>query len=201
MRIEVISIFPELFERFLTTSLVGRAIAGSKLKVGVHDLRDFTSDRHHSVDDEPYGGGKILVGKPDCFVISIADRIITATLPIRVCHLFFRKNLGIGLSGTVFQSFIQTIRIFKLKDWLAGGKQHARRVSLHWGFLKYVAGLLRSPGARTAFRASAGPRVIATMTMVRTPVSSRTHPALQNVKSRSGRDSAWGSSCMGGILA
>ena len=61
MRIEVISIFPELFERFLTTSLVGRAIAGSKLKVGLHDLRDFTSDRHHSVDDEPYGGGNGMV--------------------------------------------------------------------------------------------------------------------------------------------
>ncbi|MGB3562753.1 MAG: tRNA (guanosine(37)-N1)-methyltransferase TrmD [Thermoanaerobaculia bacterium] len=61
MRIDVITIFPELFAGFLATSLVGRAVDGGLLEATVHDLRDFTSDRHRSVDDEPYGGGSGMV--------------------------------------------------------------------------------------------------------------------------------------------
>jgi tRNA (guanine37-N1)-methyltransferase len=61
MRVEVLTIFPELFGPFLATSLVGRAIEKGLLAVTVHDLRDFTEDRHRSVDDEPYGGGGGMV--------------------------------------------------------------------------------------------------------------------------------------------
>jgi len=61
MRVQVLTIFPELFEPFLSTSLVGRAIEKGLLEVRVHDLRDFTADRHRSVDDEPYGGGGGMV--------------------------------------------------------------------------------------------------------------------------------------------
>jgi tRNA (guanine37-N1)-methyltransferase len=61
MRVQVLTIFPELFEPFLRTSLVGRAIEKGILEVGVHDLRGWTEDRHRSVDDEPYGGGGGMV--------------------------------------------------------------------------------------------------------------------------------------------
>ena len=61
MRIQVLTIFPELFGPFLATSLVGRAIARGLLAVEVRDLRDFAEDRHRSVDDEPYGGGGGMV--------------------------------------------------------------------------------------------------------------------------------------------
>jgi tRNA (guanine37-N1)-methyltransferase len=61
MRIQVLTIFPELFGPFLATSLVGRAMAKGLLDVEVRDLRDFTADRHRSVDDEPYGGGGGMV--------------------------------------------------------------------------------------------------------------------------------------------
>ncbi len=61
MRIDVLTIFPELFPPFLATSLVGRALEKGLLEVGVHDLRDFSEDRHRSVDDEPYGGGGGMV--------------------------------------------------------------------------------------------------------------------------------------------
>ncbi len=61
MRVRVVTIFPELFTPFLATSLVGRAIESGRLAVSVHDLRDFTSDRHRVVDDEPYGGGGGMV--------------------------------------------------------------------------------------------------------------------------------------------
>lgn len=61
MNIQVLSIFPELFSSFLTTSLVGRAVDKGLLTISVHDLRDYTEDRHRSVDDEPYGGGGGMV--------------------------------------------------------------------------------------------------------------------------------------------
>src|SRR5215212_2780233 len=61
MRVQVLTIFPELFAPFLRTSLVGRAIEKGLLDVRVHDLREHTEDRHRSVDDEPYGGGGGMV--------------------------------------------------------------------------------------------------------------------------------------------
>jgi tRNA (guanine37-N1)-methyltransferase len=61
MRIDVVTIFPELFAPFLSTSLVGRALAGGLLEIHVHNLRSYTDDRHRSVDDEPYGGGGGMV--------------------------------------------------------------------------------------------------------------------------------------------
>ena len=61
MRVHVLTIFPELFAPVLATSLVGKAIEKGLLEVRVHDLREFTEDRHRSVDDEPYGGGGGMV--------------------------------------------------------------------------------------------------------------------------------------------
>jgi tRNA (guanine37-N1)-methyltransferase len=61
MRVQVLTIFPELFEPFLSTSLIGKAREKGLLEVRVHDLREYTEDRHRSVDDEPYGGGGGMV--------------------------------------------------------------------------------------------------------------------------------------------
>lgn len=61
MRVSVLTIFPELFDAFLRTSLVGRAVEKGLLRLSVHDLRDYALDRHRSVDDEPYGGGGGMV--------------------------------------------------------------------------------------------------------------------------------------------
>jgi tRNA (guanine37-N1)-methyltransferase len=61
MRVQVLTIFPELFEPFLRTSLIGRAIEKGVLEVRISDLRSWSEDRHRSVDDEPYGGGGGMV--------------------------------------------------------------------------------------------------------------------------------------------
>lgn len=63
-RIDVVSIFPDYFTP-LSLSLVGKAIQSGLLQVGVHDLRQWTHDRHHTVDDTPYGGGAGMVMKPE----------------------------------------------------------------------------------------------------------------------------------------
>ncbi|MFZ9908412.1 MAG: tRNA (guanosine(37)-N1)-methyltransferase TrmD, partial [Candidatus Nanopelagicales bacterium] len=56
MQIDLISIFPDYFKS-LNLSLLGKAQESGILKINVHDLRDFTTDKHKTVDDAPYGGG------------------------------------------------------------------------------------------------------------------------------------------------
>ena len=65
MRIDVVTIFPGIFESPLRESLLGRAIEAGLLDVRVHDLRDSTTDKHRQVDDESYGGGPGMVLKPE----------------------------------------------------------------------------------------------------------------------------------------
>jgi tRNA (guanine37-N1)-methyltransferase len=65
VRIDVVTIFPGIFESPLRESLLGRAIGAGLLDVRVHDLRDSTSDKHRQVDDESYGGGPGMVLKPE----------------------------------------------------------------------------------------------------------------------------------------
>ncbi len=72
MRIDVVSIFPEYFEP-LRLSLLGRAIADGTLQFSVHDLRDWTTDRHRTVDDTPLGGGAGMVMKPDVWGRALED--------------------------------------------------------------------------------------------------------------------------------
>ncbi|NGO73060.1 tRNA (guanosine(37)-N1)-methyltransferase TrmD [Streptomyces boncukensis] len=64
MRVDIVTIFPEYLEP-LNVSLVGKARARGDLDVRVHDLRAWTHDRHHTVDDTPYGGGPGMVMKPE----------------------------------------------------------------------------------------------------------------------------------------
>ena len=65
MRIDVLTIFPEIFESPLGASLLGKAIEQGIATVGVHDIRDHTTDKHRQVDDESFGGGPGMVMKPE----------------------------------------------------------------------------------------------------------------------------------------
>jgi tRNA (guanine37-N1)-methyltransferase len=64
VRIDIVTIFPEFFS-VLDVSLLGKASRSGLIELGVHDLRDFTHDRHRTVDDTPYGGGAGMVMKPE----------------------------------------------------------------------------------------------------------------------------------------
>src|SRR4051812_16343603 len=65
MRFDVVTIFPAMIQQALVAGIVGRAIERRTLSVVVHDLRDYTTDRHRVVDDVPYGGGPGMVLKPE----------------------------------------------------------------------------------------------------------------------------------------
>jgi tRNA (guanine37-N1)-methyltransferase len=65
LNIDVLTLFPEAFAGFLEHSIVGRAIAQGIVKIRLHNIRSFTHDKHHTVDDYPYGGGAGMVMKPE----------------------------------------------------------------------------------------------------------------------------------------
>ena len=65
MKFDIVTIFPKMVEGPLAEGVVARAIAKGLLDVRVHDLRDFTTDRHRVVDDAPFGGGPGMVLKPE----------------------------------------------------------------------------------------------------------------------------------------
>ncbi|HEY8851060.1 MAG TPA: tRNA (guanosine(37)-N1)-methyltransferase TrmD [Gemmatimonadaceae bacterium] len=67
LRINVVTIFPEFFAGPLTLSIPSRAAAAGSVRYNIVDLRDFTHDKHRSVDDAPYGGGPGMVMKPQPF--------------------------------------------------------------------------------------------------------------------------------------
>jgi tRNA (guanine37-N1)-methyltransferase len=68
MRVDVVTLFPELFGPFLATSLVGRAVSAGIVAPRLRDLREFGVGKHRSVDDTPYGGGSGMVMRVDCVV-------------------------------------------------------------------------------------------------------------------------------------
>lgn len=70
MRFDVVTIFPE-YLAVLDVSLLGRARREGLVDVHVHDLRDFTFDRHRTVDDTPYGGGAGMVMKPEPWALAL----------------------------------------------------------------------------------------------------------------------------------
>jgi len=65
VRIDVLTIFPGIFESPFRESLLGKAIESGLLEVRLHDIRDFATDKHRQVDDESYGGGPGMVMKPE----------------------------------------------------------------------------------------------------------------------------------------
>ena len=65
MRFDVLTLFPEMFQGPLSAGLFQRAVSHGLVTVNLHNIRDYTHDRHHTIDDYPYGGGAGMVLKPE----------------------------------------------------------------------------------------------------------------------------------------
>src|SRR5437588_12211823 len=78
MRIDIITLFPEICRAPLSESIMKRAQENGALELHIHDLRDWTADKHHVVDDAPFGGGQGMVMK--------AEPIFAAVESLRQAH-------------------------------------------------------------------------------------------------------------------
>src|SRR6059036_530087 len=82
LRINVVTLFPDSFTAALGSSIVGRAAAAGLVRFRIVQLRDYTHDRHHTVDDAPYGGGAGMVLKVEPFVEAVEDLKVVNGSPI-----------------------------------------------------------------------------------------------------------------------
>ncbi|NOT28319.1 MAG: tRNA (guanosine(37)-N1)-methyltransferase TrmD [Acidobacteria bacterium] len=104
MKFDIVTIFPGMVGAGLAEGVVGRGVERGVLDVRIHDLRDFTSDRHRSVDDVPYGGGPGMVMKPEPLVRAVETIRATRGTPDTVVltspqGLPFTQGEAVRLSG------------------------------------------------------------------------------------------------------
>lgn len=103
MKCDIITIFPGIFQAYLSEGILKRAIHKGLIEVRVHNLRDYTKDRHRTVDDYPYGGGSGMVMKPEPFFTAV-ETLYPDTSTRRVIILSpagkpFNQYLATELSG------------------------------------------------------------------------------------------------------
>ena len=73
MKIDIVTLFPEICRAPLSQSIMKRAQENGIVDLGIHNLRDWTTDKHHIVDDAPFGGGQGMVMKPDPIFAAVED--------------------------------------------------------------------------------------------------------------------------------
>lgn len=73
MQFDVFSLFPEVFQPYLDISILKRAIQNDLIQVHTHNIRDWASDKHHTTDDTPYGGGGGMIMKPEPVFAAVED--------------------------------------------------------------------------------------------------------------------------------
>ncbi len=104
MRFDIITIFPGFFAGFFEHGIVRRAQADGLVTVGLHDLRNFTHDRHRTVDDRPFGGGEGMVLKPEPLAEALESLgILSHDVESRSVsgHDFSRAGTGALLEGAL----------------------------------------------------------------------------------------------------
>jgi tRNA (guanine37-N1)-methyltransferase len=85
MRIDMVTLFPNLFEGFFSEALMAKALARGLVRVALTNPRDFAPDSHHTCDDRPYGGGPGMVLKPEPLALAIEAASAGRPRPWRVC--------------------------------------------------------------------------------------------------------------------
>lgn len=78
MRFDLFSLFPEVFDSYLNTSILKRAQESGALEVHAHNIRDWAADKHHTTDDTPYGGGGGMVMKPEPIFAAVEGVLLGA---------------------------------------------------------------------------------------------------------------------------
>jgi tRNA (guanine37-N1)-methyltransferase len=163
VRIDILTIFPEFFS-VLDVSLLGKARQTGLIELGVHDLRDFTHDRHRTVDDTPYGGGAGMVMKPEpwgealdsvlgenstvIFPSPAGERFSQATARslAEVPHLVFGCGRYEGIDQRVIDDTAKraTVREISLGDYVLNGGEVAAMAMIE-AIGRLIPGMVGNP--------------------------------------------------------
>lgn len=109
MKFDIITIFPKLIDSYISESILGRAIKKKLIKVTVHDLRNYTTDKHKTVDDRPYGGGPGMIMKVEPFLKALQDILGKRTLTTRIKSRKKNKKVRVIAFDPAGKQFDQTM--------------------------------------------------------------------------------------------
>lgn len=99
MRIDILTLFPDMFQGPFSESIVGRAQERGLAQVHLHNIRDYAQDKHHVVDDYPYGGGAGMVMKPE--PVAVALEAVRAQEPAGEPHVVLLTPQGEPFSQAI----------------------------------------------------------------------------------------------------
>ncbi|HVU25383.1 MAG TPA: tRNA (guanosine(37)-N1)-methyltransferase TrmD [Opitutus sp.] len=120
LKIDVLTLFPRMLDGFLSESILGKGIAAGLLAVNVHDLRAWTTDKHRTADDRPFGGGAGMVMKPEAAFAAI-ERLQTPG-----CRRIYLTPDGVPLSPGLAQELSQEQHLVMLSGHYEGIDQRIR---------------------------------------------------------------------------
>ncbi|MEE0967245.1 MAG: tRNA (guanosine(37)-N1)-methyltransferase TrmD [Bacilli bacterium] len=108
MKIDILSLFPEMFDGFLNTSIIKRAIDASLVEVNIHDFREYSLNKHKKVDDYPYGGGAGMVLMCQPIIDCLKDIVTNESLVILMSPQgqTLKQSLSVELSSYKHLVFI-----------------------------------------------------------------------------------------------
>lgn len=174
MRFDIVTIFPEFFG-VLDVSLIGKARESGLIVTGVHNLRDFTHDAHHTVDDTPYGGGAGMVMKPEPWGEALDSIVTNDTLLIvpspagerftqklarelaAESHIAFACGRYEGIDQRVIDHYRSRIRVreVSLGDYVLNGGEVAVMAMIE-AVARLVPGMVGNPESLTEESHEAG---------------------------------------------
>lgn len=120
LTIDVLTLFPRMLDGFFAESILGKGIAAGHLKVNVHDLRAWTTDKHRTADDRPFGGGAGMVVKPEPVFAAIEQ------LQTPGCRRIYLTPDGTPLSPRLAQELSQLQHIVFVSGHYEGIDQRIR---------------------------------------------------------------------------
>ncbi|MEM9227444.1 MAG: tRNA (guanosine(37)-N1)-methyltransferase TrmD [Verrucomicrobiota bacterium] len=119
-RIDLLTLFPQMAEGFLSESILGKAVEQGLLELKLHNLRDWSTDKHHKVDDRPFGGGAGMVLMPEPLFAAIEALKRRETTTIYLCPD------GEPLSTTMAQELAQLPHLLLVSGHYEGIDQRVR---------------------------------------------------------------------------
>ena len=118
--IDVLTLFPRMLDGFLNESILGKGIAANLLSVNIHDLRQWTTDKHRTADDRPFGGGAGMVMKPEP-VFAAIEKVQTPG-----CRRIYLTPDGVPLSPEIAQDLSRQNHLIFLSGHYEGIDQRIR---------------------------------------------------------------------------
>lgn len=120
-----LSLFPEMLRGFVSCSIIGRAVANHLLSINLHNIRDWTSDKHHLTDDVPFGGGSGMVMKPEPIFAAVQS------LQKENSHIIYACPDGVPLTTSVAQDLAKKQHIIIISGHYEGIDERVRESLVH----------------------------------------------------------------------